>query len=220
MKKLVLAVWIAATAVGFVVAPVLVFLHAPTERAMGFIQKIFYFHVPCAMLMFLGAFVCAGGSIAFLAKGSKAGDRVALAAGELTVLFGALVLITGPLWARKAWGHWWVWDVRLTSSLMMWMVFVAYLLAREYGGPAARRLAAGLAIFGAAEVPLIYKAVDIWRTIHPKTEVVRTLDPAMRPAFYTSSVAFLLLGGLLFWARLRLERARDDVDRLYLQAEE
>jgi heme exporter protein C len=219
MRRIGLPLWVLLTAAGFVVAPLLIFLQAPLEREMGFVQKIFYFHVPCAWVMFLGAFVCAGGSVAFFARGSKAGDRVALAAGELTVLFGVLVLVTGPLWARKAWGRWWVWDVRLTSSLMMWMVFVAYLLARQYGGPAARKLAAGLAIFGAIEVPLIYKAVDLWRTIHPKTEVVRTLDPAMRPAFFVSGIVFLLLAGLLFRARVALERARDDVDQLYLAAE-
>jgi heme exporter protein C len=219
MRRIGLPLWVSLTAAGFVVAPLLVFLQAPLEREMGFVQKIFYFHVPCAWVMFLGAFVCAGGSVAFLARGSKAGDRVALAAGELTVLFGVLVLVTGPLWARKAWGRWWVWDVRLTSSLMMWMVFVAYLLARQYGGTAARKLAAGLAIFGAIEVPLIYKAVDLWRTIHPKTEVVRTLDPAMRPAFYVSGIVFVLLAGLLFRARVALESARDDVDQLYLAAE-
>jgi len=207
-------------ALGMLAAPMLIFLSAPVEREMGFVQKIFYFHVPCAWLMFLFTFVCAAGSLAFLVKSSRRGDQVAAAAGELVVLFGLLVLLTGPLWARKAWGRWWVWDVRLTSSLMLWMIFVAYLLARQYGGPAARRLAAGLAVFGAAEVPLIYVSVNIWRTIHPKTEVVRTLDPGMRPAFWTSFAAITMLGLLLFALRLALERARSDVEDLYLATED
>jgi heme exporter protein C len=220
MRKTWFPVAVLLTAAGLLAAPPLIFLYAPLEREMGFVQKIFYFHVPCAWLMFLFTFVCAGGSLAFLARGSRRGDRLAVAAGELVVLFGFLVLVTGPLWARKAWGKWWVWDVRLTSSLMLWMIFVAYLLARQYGGPAARRLAAGLAVFGAADVPLIYVSVNIWRTIHPRTEVVRTLDPGMRPAFWVSFASFTLLGLLLLRARTALERARDALDDAYLGAEE
>ena len=220
MKNTSFSIGALLAAIGLLAAPALIFLHAPIEREMGFVQKIFYFHVPCAWLMFLFTFVCAGGSLAFLVRGSRRGDQVAAAAGELVVLFGLLVLLTGPLWARKAWGRWWVWDVRLTSSLMLWMIFVAYLLARQYGGPAARRLAAGLGIFGAVEVPLIYVSVNIWRTIHPKTEVVRTLDPGMRPAFWTSFAAITLLGALLFFLRVALERARGDLEDLYLATEE
>src|SRR5713226_8780319 len=104
-----------------------VVLGAPREATMGFVQKIFYYHVPSAWLCFLGAFVCAGGSAAYLFGGSERGDRVGAAAAELTVLFGLCVLVTGPLWARKAWGVWWHWDVRLTTTLLLWMIFVAYL---------------------------------------------------------------------------------------------
>ena len=125
---------------------------------------------PSAWLTFLGAFVCAVGSIVYLFKGSERGDRArGVAAAELTVLFGLCALVTGPLWARKAWGVWWQWDVRLTTTLLLWIIFVAYLFARRYGGPGGKRLAAGLALFGAADVPLIYISVSIWRTIHPKT---------------------------------------------------
>ena len=105
---------------------------------MGFVQKIFYFHVPCAIMLFLSTFVCAGGSIAFLFKGSERGDRLAVAAAELGVLFGVCVLTSGPLWGRKAWGVWWQWDARLTTSLLLFLMMVAYLMARRYGGPAGR----------------------------------------------------------------------------------
>src|SRR5215831_14410382 len=176
MKSLGLGFVVAAlvAAVGFLVVPGLI-LQAPLEPVMGFVQKIFYFHVPCAIMLFLSTFVCAGGSLAFLFKGSEAGDRVAAAAGELGVLFGACTLISGPLWGRKAWGVWWQWDARLTSSLLLFLILIAYLLARRYGGPAGRKLAAALALFAAVDVPLVYKSVDWWRTVHPKTTVVPSL---------------------------------------------
>src|SRR5262245_60979815 len=112
----------ALAAAGLGIAPTLI-LGAPIESTMGFVQKIFYFHVPSAFVTFIAAFVCAFGSAWYLWKRDPRADRLALAAAELTVLFGALVLITGPLWARKAWSKWWEWDVRLTTSLMLWLIF-------------------------------------------------------------------------------------------------
>ena len=113
----------------------------------------------------------------------------AWAAAELTCLFGALALVTGPLWARKAWGVWWQWDVRLTASLMGWMVSCAYLLLRQYGGPGADKLAAGLSLFGMANVPFIYVSVNYWRTVHPATSVVPTLPFSMAGGDSTLSLA-------------------------------
>jgi len=193
-------------AAGFFVAPQLI-SSAPLEPTMGVVQKIFYFHVPCAWTLLLSTFVCAGGSIAYLFKGSERGDRLAVAAAELAVLFGACALVTGPLWGRKAWGVYWQWDARLTSSLLLWLVLCAYLMARKYGGPASKKLAAALALFAAVDVPLVYVSVNIWRTIHPKTSVVRSLDPGMRPAFYTSGLLITLTWVLMLLLRLRLEVA-------------
>lgn len=201
-------------AAGFIVVPLMI-LHAPTESTMGIVQKIFYFHVPCAMLMFLSTFVCAGGSIAYLFKGSEKGDWLAQTTGELGVLFGACTLVTGPLWGRKAWGVWWQWDARLTSSLMLFLILIGYQLARRYGGPAGRKLAAALALFAAVDVPLVYKSVDIWRTVHPKTTVVRTLDPEMRPAFWASFALLTLVWGILLALRMRLAAARARRDHLF-----
>jgi len=212
---------VAATgaAAGFLLVPQLI-LGAPLEPVMGFVQKIFYFHVPCATMLFLSTFTCAGGSIAFLFKGSEAGDRLAAAAGELAVLFGICTLVTGPLWGRKAWGVWWQWDARLTSSLLLELVMIAYLLARRYAGPAGRKLAAALALFAAIDVPLVYKSVDIWRTVHPQTTVVPTLDPRMRPAFWSAFALILVVWSLLLALRMRLEGARAEVAALRLDAEE
>src|SRR4051794_36770876 len=126
-------VWVGVAAAMFVIAPVLV-VRAPDESTMGLVQKIFYYHAPLGMMMFLSAFVSGIAAGVFIFNARAAADRVSLAAAEITVLFGSLVLITGPMWARKAWGVWWQWDARLTSSLLLWMIFVAYLLARRYGG--------------------------------------------------------------------------------------
>ena len=205
--------------IGFIVVPQLI-AGAPIEPVMGAVQKIFYFHVPCAIMTFLSTFVAAGGSLAFLFKGSETGDRLALAAGELGVLFGACTLVTGPLWGRKAWGVWWQWDARLTSSLLLFLILNGYLLARKYGGPGGRRLAAALALFAAIDVPLVYKSVNIWRTVHPQTTVVPTLDPRMRPAFWSAFALILVVWSLLLGLRVRLEKARAEVAALRLDADE
>jgi heme exporter protein C len=214
---LILAALLAAA--GFLLVPVLI-VTAPLEPVMGVVQKIFYFHVPCAIMLFLSTFVCAGGSVAYLFKGSERGDRVALAAGELGVLFGMCVLVSGPLWGRKAWGVYWQWDARLTSSLLLFMMLIAYLLARKYGGPGGRRLAAALALFAAVDVPLVYKSVDLWRTVHPKTTVVPSLDPRMRPAFWTAFALITMVWGILLAVRVRLETARTMLGELRLEAED
>jgi len=198
---------LAAAAAGFVVVPGMI-LDAPVEPVMGFVQKIFYFHVPCAIMLFLSTFACAAGSIAYLFKGSEKGDRLAVSAAELSVLYGACVLVSGPLWGRKAWGVWWQWDARLTSSLLLVLMMVGYLIARRYAGPAGRKLAAALALFAAVNVPLVYKSVDIWRTVHPQTTVVPKLDPRMRPAFWSAFLLMTLTWSLLLALRYRLENAR------------
>ena len=203
----------------FAFAPVMI-ARAPYEATMGLVQKIFYYHVPAAMAMFVSAVVCGIASSLFLFKDARRADRWALAAAELSVLFGAIVLITGPLWARKAWGVWWQWDARLTSTLVMWMIFVAYLLLRRYGGPGSDKLAAGVALFGMANVPFVYWSVNVWRTVHPTTNVVMTLAPGMRGTFWWCVSAFMLLYVLVLAARARLEQQRVRLEELYLALEE
>jgi heme exporter protein C len=198
-------------------APVLI-AWAPYEATMGLIQKIFYFHVPSAMMMMVSVFICGIWSIIFLLKKRPEADHVAVTAGELAVLFGLFVLVTGPLWARIAWGVWWTWDVRLTSYFLLWMIFVGYLLVRKYGGPGADKLGAAMAIFGMANVPFVYISVDIWRTMHPKTTVVTTLGEGMAIPFWFCVFAFLIVYSLVFMSRLRLEQQRARVERLFLEA--
>ena len=135
------------------------------------------------------------------------------------MVLGAIVLLTGPLWARKAWGVWWQWDARLTSTLVLWLLFAAYLLLRRFGGPGTEKLAAGVALFGMANVPFIYWSVNVWRTMHPKTTVVPSLVPEMRFPFYWCVVAFLLLFVALLRTRVRLAEQQDALDMLLAEAE-
>jgi heme exporter protein C len=200
-------------------APIMI-ANAPYESTMGLVQKIFYFHAPSGIVMFLSAFVCGIASVVFLFGRRPSADRIALAAAELTVLFGMIVLISGPLWARKAWGVWWDWDARLTSSLILWLIFTAYLLLRRYGGPGSDRLAAGVAVFGMANVPFVYWSVNVWRTLHPKTTVVPSLQPGMREPFWFCVAALLGLYVLMLIVRSRLEQRRGELDALYLSLEE
>jgi heme exporter protein C len=203
----------------FAYAPIMI-LNAPYEATMGLVQKIFYFHAACGMAMFLAAFVSGIGSAMFLFTKKPSADRMAVAGAELTVIIGLIVLVTGPLWARKAWGVWWQWDARLTSTLVMWMIFNAYLLLRRYGGPGSEKLAAAVALFGMANVPFVYWSVNVWRTLHPKTSVIPSLQPGMRGPFWFCVVAFLLVTTAILMLRTELEKRRQQLDELYLMAEE
>ena len=218
MQKLFTPLLIVVAAM-FAYAPIMI-LNAPYESTMGLVQKIFYFHASLGMAMFLAAFASGIGSGIFLFSRRAWADHLAVAGAELTSIIGFLVLVTGPLWARKAWGVWWQWDARLTSTLVMWMIFNAYLLLRRYGGPGSERLAAAVALFGMANVPFVYWSVNVWRTLHPKTSVIPTLVPGMRGAFWFCVVAFLLLTSLLIAMRTELEKRRQQLDELYLAAEE
>jgi heme exporter protein C len=203
----------------FMSAPVII-VRAPFESTMGLVQKIFYFHMPPAMLMLLSAIFCGIMSAVYLVRKRPVYDWIAYAAAELTVVYGAMAMVTGPLWARRAWGVWWVWDARLTMSLLLWMVFVSYLLLRRYGGPGAETLSAGLAVFGMATSPFVYLSVNIWRTIHPLTTVVPTLPVDFAFPLWYSFFGFLLMYIALMTLRVRIEEQRALVDHLYLESEE
>ncbi len=151
-------VLLALVCVGFAIAPQLI-VKAPNEPTMGLVQRIFYFHVPCAWQTMIGAFIAGGASALYLFRGSEKSRQVAIAAAELAVVFGLCVLFTGPLWARKAWGVWWQWDVRLTTSALLWIIFVAALFAEKYGGPGGPRLSAGSA------PPAVAKAAQLLRRL-------------------------------------------------------
>ena len=203
----------------FVYAPVLI-VGAPYESTMGLVQKIFYFHFPSWMVMFAATFVCGIASAFYLFSRSQRADRIAVSAAEIASVFGLIGLITGPLWARKAWGVWWQWDAKLTSALVLFLVLQAYLLLRRFGGPGSERLAAVVGLFGMANVPFVYWSVNIWRTVHPLTTVVPSLPPPLALPLWWSTVAFQGLFVLLMLLRTRLERRRAELESLYLAVEE
>jgi heme exporter protein C len=203
----------------FVAAPYFI-AQAPFESTMGLIQKIMYYHVPSWIAQYCAITVCGVASAIYLFKSHPVADRYAVSAAELVVLFGLMGLITGPLWARKAWGVWWQWDVRLTSALLMELIFVAYLLVRQYGGPGSEKLASATALFGTATGPFVYKSVDIWRTVHPKTTVVPTLPSSLGAPLALTSAAFVLLFVVLLTLRVNLAERQAALDEMYLALED
>lgn len=200
---------VALTAVLFGLCIHQIFFVAPVEAVMGIVQKIFYFHVPAAYVMYVGATVCFIGSAWYLAAGNKKADALAQAGGEIAVAFGLIVLLTGPLWARKAWGTYWTWDPRLTTTLLALLIYVAYLVLRAFGGDgeAERKFAAALGILGVADLPIIHFSVRRWSGQHPN--VINKggggLDPRMVPALLLSLAAFSALAIVLVWVRARGE---------------
>lgn len=176
----------------------LVFVVAPIERQMGIVQKIFYIHVPSAYAMYLGFVLCAGFSARFLYKPSAFTRAFSKAAGEVGLLFATVVLVTGPLWAYKAWGTAWTWDPQLTITLLVAMIYAAFVLLRSDAdaGITTERFAAGLAVMGMLLLPLIHYSVQLWRGQHPVVVMRRGggISPDMRPAFL---MGFLLMTVIL-----------------------
>lgn len=201
-----------------------IFALAPVERQMGIVQKIFYFHVPSAYAMYVGFAACAIASAVYLRTRKDSWDAVAVAGAEVGSLFCLIVLVTGPLWARKAWGTYWTWDPRLTTVLLAGMVFLAYLVLRSFGGvgEVEKRFAAGLAVFGLLDLPIIHFSVQRWRGTHPTVITGKGggLHPDMKPALLLAFVSFTLLVALLIWQRTRIERLRQRAEALEIEAAE
>lgn len=188
-----------ATYTAMLLAIFLVFIYAPTEKIQGIVQKIFYFHVSSAMTMFFAFFVVFIASIMYLWRHSDWWDAIAYSAAEIGVVFCTLVLLTGPIWARPIWGVWWSWDPTLTLSLVLWLIYVAYLMLRmgTYD-PRRARFAAIVGIVSFVDIPLILWSVEKWRTLHPKPVLIQEggstgLTAAMWLTFAVCLGAFILL---------------------------
>ena len=196
---------------------------APTEATMGDVQRIFYYHLPSAWIAFLLFFVNFLASIWYLIRRSVGADALALSAAEVGVSFCTIVLITGPLWARPVWGIWWTWDARLTSTLVLWLIYVSYLMLRHYAtGGQVPVLAAVLGIFGFVDVPIVYMAIRWFRTQHPQPVIGggqgSGLDPRMWVAVLWNLAAFAMLAFLLVWIRYRQALASHALEEAHAQA--
>ncbi len=187
---------------------------APTEASMGLVQRIFYVHVPAAWTTFLAFGLAALASAAYLWLKDERADAAAVAAAEGGLVFGAIMLVSGPLWARIAWGAYWTWEPRLTLTLLLWFIYVGYFLLRGSVSDRrrGRRLAAVVAVLGALDIPLIHVSVSWFRSLHPEAVVVKpggpTLHPDMLATLLVAAGGFALLFLGLFALRYDGEMVR------------
>ncbi len=195
---------------------------APTENTMGLVQRIFYFHVTSAWTGFVAFFLVLFGSVAYLRTRSLKWDWLSVASAEVGVAFFTVVLVTGPIWAKPIWGIWWTWDARLTSSFLLWVLYVSYLILRTLVDEPERRamVAAVFGIFAAVDIPLVYFSIWWFRTQHPQPVIGDggSLDPRMGRVLLLCWAATLGLMVLLIRVRYRLEAVRADADLLRLEA--
>lgn len=196
------------------------FFHAPVAQlaAGGFAQKIFYFHVPAAYALYLSGVVCLGGSLAYLLRPTPMRDAWAKAGAECAVLFGAVVMTSGPLWAKKAWGVYWTWDPRLTTLLLSVLIYISIVLLRAYvgGGDAERRFLAAMGVLGTVNLPIIHLSVRKWGGNHP-TVITRGGGGITHEMATTLGIGFLamtLLAAVLLWLRMRKAMLEHAVDAL------
>lgn len=202
------------------------FIASPPEARQGDLFRIFYFHVPLALLTYVAFFVVFVASVLFLWTKSARWDRLARSSAEIGLLFCTLVLATGSLWGRPIWGVWWTWDARLTSTLVLWFIYLAYLMIRSYVDDRSRaaRYAAVLGIVGFLDVPVVQFSVNWWRTLHPKATITaslgQSLPPSMQAPFGMSMLAVALLFVYLLVVRQRIETLRDEARALARQLSE
>ena len=203
----------------------LIFMVAPTDAVMGDVQRVFYFHVPVAIVSFLAFFVVFVASVGYLVRRGRRWDSIAHASAEVGVVFVSLALITGIIWGRPVWNTWWTWEPRLTTTLILWLIYVSYLMIRSYAPSQdkAARYSAVVGIIGFVDVPIVYYSVVWWRSIHPSPVVgpfaeSGALEPIMQMTLLFSLVTFLVLFALLVWERTMLRESEDRLGELRLAA--
>src|SRR5215471_17922861 len=196
------------TMVMMTAAVFMVFVYVPTDAQQGIVQRIFYFHVPCAWVAFAAFALVAISGAFYLWFGEQVWDDLGYAAAEVGMVFCTLVLVTGSIWAKPIWGAWWTWDSRLTTTLVLWLLYAGYLTLRIAADevPQVGRFAAVVGIVAAADVPVIIVSVRLWRTIHPAVIVTRQgghglEDPRMIATLLVSMVAVTALGVWLLMLR-------------------
>ncbi len=207
---------------GMSLALYMALLEAPREKTMGDLQRIFYFHVPAAIMGLIAFAINFAASLVYILRKNRRWDNLALSAAEIGVMFMVMVLVTGPIWAKPAWFIWWTWSPRLTSSLILCLLYVAYLLIRNYIEDPDRKalVSAVFGIVAFVDAPLVWFSIRWWRDHHPGPMLeTGGLSPAMRPAFLICIAAFLVLLIFLLRRRFYLQSMRDDLERLERQAD-
>ena len=191
---------------------------SPAEGDMGHLQKIMYVHVPAAWMTFLAFFLVLVFSVKYMWRGNENDDLLAASAAEVGALFNGLTLILGMLWGKPTWGVWWMWDARLTSTLVLFLIFVSYLAMRAFVDDHQQRArwSAAVGAFGALNVPIVYMSVKWWRTLHQPPSSPSTLDPAYTLGLRINAIAFLFV--MIYFIRKRYEIAR--LDRAVEHAEQ
>ena len=194
------------------------FAIAPAERVQGDVFRILYVHVPMAWLAYLAFFVVLVGSVGYLWRRSRRLDDVARASAELGVVLTALTLVTGSIYARPVWGIWWTWDARLTTTLVLFFIYVGYLMVRSAidDPDRAARIAAVIGVFGFVGVLVNYFSVSLWRTLHPEPTVTRSsgMTAEMAIALVVAVVGFTLVYARLMTRRVGLIRAQERLSAL------
>jgi heme exporter protein C len=207
---------------GMVLALYMALIAAPRETTMGDLQRIFYFHVPAAIAGMIAFAVNFAASLMYVIRRNRWWDNLGLSAAEVGVMFLIMVLVTGPIWAKPAWFVWWTWSPRLTLSLVLCLLYVAYLLIRNYIEDPEKRalISAVFGIIAFADTPLVWFSIRWWRDIHP-SPMLETggLSPSMRPAFFVCMVVFQILLIFLLRRRFYLESMRGDMEMLERQAD-
>jgi len=213
-----------ATGALMLAALCMVFVYVPTEAEEGIVQRIFYFHVPIAWVTFVAFGLVAISGVFYLWMRQEVWDELGYAAAETGMVFCTLMLITGSIWAMPIWGTWWTWDSRLTTCLILWLLYGGYLVLRALAGdtPETARIAAVVGIVGALDVPIIIVSVRLWRTIHPAVLVTRQgshglEDPRMIATLLVAIAAFTALFMWLLWLRFATLRAGTRIARLKLR---
>jgi heme exporter protein C len=190
---------------------------APTEQTMGNVQRIFYYHVPSAWTAFVLFLINFVSSVVYLIRRNAKADILAYVSAEVGVVFCTVVIVTGPIWARPVWGIWWApGDIRLTTTLVLWLIYISYLMVRRLStGGKTPVIAAVVAIFGALDVPLVYFSIWFFRTQHPSPVIGGggSLDPRMAHVLLINWAAFMCLAWLLCWTRYELEIASRRVEK-------
>lgn len=199
------------------------FLYAPPDAVQGEVQRIMYLHVPLILVSYLAFFVVFVTSILYLARRWERHDAIAHSSAEIGVLFTALAIAAGSIWGRPTWGTWWTWDARLTTTTILLLIFIGYLMLRALVDDPSRgaTFSAVLGIIGFLDVPIIHMSVVWWRTLHQPASVLRpgpsTVAPDMQVALYTNLAAFVLLYAYFLVKRVRLEEARWELSRLRME---